>query len=208
MIFFLRNKLFVMACLLMLFYLNSGCKKERTHYHISDEVKKYGLFQQYSYWIYYNEATQESDCTFVELPPVFFTENESDPMDEPLIDNVFIYLDSPILSSLRLTGNYLINVFKLHSQRISFIAGITQNSSRIIGSSTYRRVVIYDSMYVLGKCFHNVLHTSYSTLMEIGSTDSLIYEFYMVPYIGMVKIRKTFQQTDTVWSLQRYHVYK
>jgi len=207
MIFFQKNRLFVLGCLLPWFFFNTGCKKDRIHYYISDEVKKYGFFQQHSYWIYYNDITQRSDCTYIDRPLQIYTANITDPWDKPLIDNIFIYFESPFLTSNHLIENRIITEIKYPLIGcISFISDIKNNLGKKINNSTYRRIGMYDSLDVLDQRFYNVLHTSYSSLLQIGSEDSLIYQFYMVPDIGMVKITKSYKQTDTVWSLQRYHV--
>ena len=188
---------------LILFFL-AGCKKkERVHYTIADDVKQYGLFQKGSYWIYLNESTNQIDCTYVSQPPVFYTENLEGPEDEPLIDNIFVY--GPIFSKLWLTGNYLFleNGFSIWAV---FLSDVKVGNNRIIGSSKYQCLKMYDTLSINGIKFFQVLHTKYAALLLEGSIDSVINQFFIVPKIGIVKMRKACDQSDTTWSLLRYHV--
>jgi len=152
----------IFIVVLILFFSASCKKKERVHYTISDEVKQYGLFQKGSYWIYLNETTQKYDCTFVNQPPVVYTENLEGPEDEPLIDNIFVY--GPIFAKFWLTGNYLFleNGFSIWAV---YLSDVNVGGNRNIGSSKYQCLKMYDTLSVNGTNFFQVLHTKYTALL-------------------------------------------
>ena len=203
-----RIFLFICVLSICILLLSSCSKNERTHYYISEEVKTYGFFEEYSYWIYQNEVTNQVDCTFVNAPTVFFTENLTDPEDEPLIDHIFVYLESSLLKKFHLTGNYLFAIFQPLTITFSFVSRVKLHESWISGTSKYSCIALYDSLLIADKYFYNVLQTREAALIDPSSSDSIIFNFFLAPDIGLVRIRKTYQQTDTVWNLIRHHVIK
>jgi len=191
----------------LILFFSAGCKKkERVHYTIADDVKQYGLFQKDSYWIYLNETTQTYDCTFVNQTPVFYTENLKGPEDEPLIDNIRIYLSGKHIEQISLAGNYLMEDFSPFSLNPMFISGVNLHKSRLFGSSIYTFVSEFDSLQIEGRTYYQVIQTRED--MPDGNTisDSINQNFFLAKNIGLIQIKREYPHTDTTWSLLRYHV--
>ncbi len=197
--------IFIVALIL---FFSVGCKKkERVHYTIADDVKQYGLFQKGSYWIYLNETTNQIDCTYVNQPPIFCTNNLEGPEDEPLIDNIFIYLTSKYIEKIRMTGTYLMENFNPVSLNPMYISGINLHESRLFGSNIYTYVAEFDSLYIEGRTYYQVIQTRVVTPI-IGNSiiDTIIQNFFLAKSIGLIQIQREYPTTNTTWSLLRYHV--
>jgi hypothetical protein len=184
----------------ILIFFSFGCKKDQKHYYISATVKDLGFFQKQSYWIFKNENTQEMDCTYVFKDPIIWTEN-TDSKDEPLEDQIFVYFNSSFLKSFQLRGEFLFGYMNNGSGCELYMGGIGIGQS--LGTdSNYTYIDNYDTLTVNGNTYHSVYHTRYTAII----TDTLTYEFYLVPHIGAIKISKKFAQTDTTYTLIRYNV--
>jgi hypothetical protein len=51
-----------------------GCRKDEhkvQYFPVPDSLKKIALFQKNSYWVFQNDTTGETDCTYVNSDPVF-----------------------------------------------------------------------------------------------------------------------------------------
>jgi len=183
-----------------------GCKKkERDHYTIDEEVKKYGLFQEGSYWIYMNHATNLIDCAYIIQAPRFSIQNFSGPEDLPLIDQYHIFFNSPLYNILYLVDNYIYGFYGVNSSWIIYISDVKLYESRDLEYSCYTFVDEYDTLIINGIIFENVIHTRYTNGYGVGSTDSLKNDFFLAPGIGIIKMGKTYPQGDTLRSLLRYH---
>jgi hypothetical protein len=66
----MRNQL-LLICVVIIIVL-FGCKKKQqiTYYPVPDALKRACLFQKNSYWIYRNDSTGTTDCTYIKTDPV------------------------------------------------------------------------------------------------------------------------------------------
>jgi hypothetical protein len=77
--------------------------------------------------------------------------------------------------------------------------------SYIVAFAPYK-VERFDSLYVNNKKFLNVYHTRFPTLTS--HYDSIIFDTYMVPHIGIIKLTKKMPGTDTTLSIVRWKVFQ
>lgn len=97
------------------FFIFSCKKKERDHYTIDENVIRYGLFQEGSYWVYKNHATNLIDCTYINEPTRFSIKNFSGPEDLPMIDQYYILYKSSIYQVTNLIGNCIYGYYGMNS---------------------------------------------------------------------------------------------
>jgi hypothetical protein len=187
----------------ILIFFSFGCKKDQKHNYISATVKDLGFFQKQSYWIFINENTQEIDCTYVVKYPSIWTERTGS-NDEPLIDNIFVEFNGHILYRFQLVGQSLIGFMPNGNYCELYYGGIGLGQSKGT-NSIYTYVANYDTLTINSTIFYSVYHTRYSTIKEYQS-DTLTYDFYLVPHIGPVKITKKLAHADTTYTLIRYNV--
>jgi hypothetical protein len=65
------GKQLLLICVVIIIVL-FGCKKKQqvNYYPVPDALKRACLFQKNSYWIYRNDSTETTDCTYIKTDPI------------------------------------------------------------------------------------------------------------------------------------------
>lgn len=172
-------------CVIGLFLILVGCTKhERTYLYIPQLNKDVALFQKNSYWVYLNEKTLQVDCTYVRTDPeVYFESGEltsheiiNVPFDGNLFINNYLLGYEVFLHSI-IQPDFGISIFEYSSERI-------------------------DSLSVNNYIFHDVYHTKCSALPI--QSDSIIFDTYVVPHVGIIKLSKKINGIDSTFTLLRW----
>ena len=189
------------ACLLI-----HACRKEEpaTHY-IPASLKAYAVFQAGSYWIYKNEVTGNLDSVFIANSPVF-NYNHSGGYDyDPIDEECLIRYYGSFIQTTRVYYDMYTLFFKSYSCRVIEAASYKPGHVFTLGSeSTLTNIASLDSMTIYNQTFYNVFITR---LQRIPSqSDTSRFTSYFVKNIGLIKYNQMMDNTDTTWSLLRYHI--
>lgn len=204
-----------------------GCKKESdnknndTHY-ISEDFKPWVIYKPGSYWIYLNEQTGKTDCTYVTSDTTFMTSGSH--YDEyhrgiceiegmGLESNLFRYLevagtgsypdlvsenaDMTIYPEASDIDNIYFSYYLLENPKFTLERG-----HEYINNVGVRQV--YPSETINGRMFSNVYDLRHEWLTLFG--DSLVTEAHLAKSAGIIKFRVFREPFDTTWSLLRYKV--
>jgi hypothetical protein len=174
--------------IVLLFILTNCHKSESMHFPIPQTFKDVALFNKNSYWIYLNEKTSKTDSTYITSDPQFFTTSTG----TDTFDDIIITFEGSLF-----TQEYLRDIFvSLHS---TIMPDFT-----IIVFSNYTIIEKFDSLNVNSHKFVNVFHTRQSSLTS--KHDSIFFDTYLAPHIGIIKIIKKQLGTDSTFSLVRWRV--
>lgn len=187
--------------LILLIFL--GCKREvqLPYYTINNDFLQYVYFKKGSYWIYKNENNELLDsCTLIYPPNVTPVKPEGLGYNYEEITTFFI---SKFLSYSKISAQpyYDVSLF----EEIGGYSPISIRTSMAVGQKyTYNESVIeqiasYDSIMINDSIFKNVIQT------RVALNDSILYSYFFAKNIGLIKFEKRYLNTDTTWSLLRWH---
>ena len=176
-------KVFIIYCLGFLCLISCN-KHERTNIYVPQLYKDVGLFQKGSYWIYLNNKTLETDCTYVSTEPKSYFET-GDLSSRQIIS---ISYDSSLLFHCSLDPDEC------------YFTSILEPYGLILIRSISDKV---DTLEVGNQKYSNVYHSR--QINFIGS-DSVFFDVYCSPHVGIVKITKTIAGIDSSYNLLRWHV--
>ncbi len=196
------KKIFFLNIVLLL--VISGCQKEQKseHFTIPQIIKDMGYFKMNSYWVYKNEATMKLDCSYVSKDPVFYVYPEG----SHLTDHIWIDYNGFLIKSDLSPQDLIINTAWdpddfLYNYLNTVPLGHTLTGDGII----YSFLSIDDSLKIHDNTFRNVYHTRWSYTY---TPDTITFDTYLVPHVGLVKFSKKGAGFDTTMSLVRYNVYQ
>ena len=158
--------------------------------YIPQDYKDVALFKKNSYWIYKNEKTSKIDSTYVKSDPFFWhTLNETQTTD--YIDVYF--------------GGNLFEEEDLSYTSVDLYLSI-DSLSRIYVFSNFSNIIVekLDSLSLNNNKFTNIYHTRHSQLRN--NLDTITFDTYLVPHIGIIKLTKKLLGTDTTISILRWNV--
>jgi hypothetical protein len=188
----MKKFIFAFALSLLIIGCLTDCSKNKSgHLYIPQLNKDLALFNKNSYWFYLNEKTSKPDCTYVKSDPQFYTYTDQDGSSES--DNILVPYDGKFFLDVYMTGSIdgvLLNAPVVHCGSIVAYAPF--------------KVEKIDSLYLNNHKFLNVYHTRFPSLTV--HSDSVIFDTYMVPHIGIIKITKKTLGTDTTLSIVRWNV--
>lgn len=169
----------------------TNCNKDVvSHHYIPQLFKDVGAFNKNSYWVYHNEKTLALDSTYV----------ISDPQVYSIIDGSSIY----DFINVPFDGHFFIQE-SLQETEVGLLSRIEQGSViNVFSDGTI--VEKLDSMEVNNSKFINVYHTRQSSLTS--QSDSITFDIYIVPHIGIIKLSKKLLETDTTFSIVRWRVFQ
>jgi hypothetical protein len=67
-----------------------------------------------------------------------------------------------------------------------------------------KNIEFFDSSVLNGNTYYSVIHTKLQHIADNG--DTLNFTFYIAKSVGLIKYVQNVGNTDTTWSLVRYHV--
>jgi hypothetical protein len=183
-----------------------GCKKNVAHYTISQDFMNWVYFKEGSYWIYKNEKKGIIDSCYIANKALFATSN-SEKNQGYLFDFIEMHFNSSFLETgyIRSTptfdyANYYTGDWTIGSIRTNINIGQKVKW----GDDVYEELAFYDTFTVNDSVFRNVIHTKIA--YPGYSDDSIIRQYYFSKNIGLIKYEKTELNTDSIWSLLRWHV--
>ena len=200
----IRTKL--VFILILLIFL--GCKREvrLPYYTINNDFLQYVYFKEGSYWIYKNEHNGSHDsCTLIYPPNVGPAKPEGLGYTYEVITTGFI---SKFLSNSEILASpdfdfAIFEEIDSHSL-ISIRTSMSIGQKYTFNGAVIEQVALYDSIIINDSIFKNVIQTRVAQPYNLQ--DSIFYSYFFAKNIGLIKFEKTYLNTDTTWSLLRYHV--
>jgi hypothetical protein len=219
-IFFFLSILIFLSILVL-----PSCEKDYPHYTIRPELLPYAIFYEGSYWIYQNDSTGELDSAFCENPYQYTNggkdyERYWDFIDlffkSKIIKNWYLgYYCTGHISDIGYTDKMEIGIKKNNGAIYTYIAIFPSLSPNTIVDypcdwQNYEFFYeIIDQYELNGIEFQKVIHSTYRS-KEPATTNPNYeqIEFFMVPYVGMVKFTEInfAQSVNRSWSIVRYQV--
>jgi len=178
-------------------------------YSIPDEFKAWTMFNPGSYWLYLNEKTQEIDCTSVKHGPYY---KEELCYNCPVVQYMWYYTKSSFLMKFDAVGGKDGNATLTLTTNKGEGLALTQRTinapedsdSTYYGCYTYRFIAKTDTFSLNGNQFNNVYHTRLEWTGCYAQTDHMTYDFFWARGIGLISLKKTYDNQDTTWSLVRW----
>jgi hypothetical protein len=204
----LKNEI-VLLWLFLVFLMVAGCKKtsEPGHSIISDDMKSWYLYQQGSYWIFENNKSSKTDCTFINKEPLFWQENlyKDDGSLRAIIDHFVISYNGNIFQFCGIDPEEVeLNVQEADHLPM-FYTNITVGRKYSDYYDVFEYVSHYDSIQIADHYFKDVRKTKFSCLMSDNSPDSFAVTFFVAKNIGIISLNKVIAGIDTTWNVIRYH---
>lgn len=191
-----------------------SCSKSVDHCTIPDQFLGYCRFREGSYWIYRNERTGVSDCTFItKYNSATFFEDGDNYTILYYFDMEWMEASGPFLRKIDArcsTDDFAEVTYSLNylSQEIWFTTSLASNpqyrEAWYEGQASVGVVAVYPTETVNGKIFTNVYHCRVADQRWDG--DSVITDAHLVKNVGFVKFTKRIDQADTTWTLVRWNV--
>jgi|GEM_PF-1875911 hypothetical protein len=66
----IMRKLLLLICVVIIVLLDCKKKQQVNYYPVPDALKRACLFQKNSYWVYRNDSTGTTDCTYIKTDPI------------------------------------------------------------------------------------------------------------------------------------------
>ena len=193
---------FVLCCLLI---ISCNKKPSPTHYTISNDFRKWVDFQNGSYWVYINDNSGLVDsCYFRGTRLAYTVYNYKD--QGYVYDVIDFVLASKFLEIIYIQANAdytfaIIGTIKGGTEyQLRTNANIGQKIR--VGLGTYEEVEVLDSLKINNNTFMNIRHTR--TIYPLLPGD-IIQDYFFSKGVGLIKFHQTFLNTDSTWSLLRYH---
>jgi hypothetical protein len=203
--------------LLLFTLLFTGCTKEKEYtYNVPDDFKAYTYFKTGSYWIYLNEKTGITDCTYISkfysTTRVSGDNGTSDPkVTRDYTEMVFggkLLRESVVTAELNdamveisPNNNYISDIGLTYSLLLDPKMSSTRYREEIYN---YGISVVYPEETINGNSFSHVYNIHQDGLTDLG--DSIVYDVQIVKNIGLVKIRFYDEHADTTWSLVKWKI--
>ncbi|MDP4281720.1 MAG: hypothetical protein Q8867_06165 [Bacteroidota bacterium] len=202
-----KNAKYIITIIVIILGFNISCKKEKSYtYYISQELKTYAVFQPGSYWVYKNELTGVLDSSYINIPPGYTYTHLGEHLSDPIWESCnTLYCGNFIYSSYVDQDKYAIDFYSWGSTCLmsnKFKPGFLYE---IQSNMYFKDVDEIDSLVINNNKYYHVLNTQYLS-KSIFDGDSIIYSYYLVKSLGLIKISKKVHNIDTSWSLLRYHV--
>ncbi|MCX6305627.1 MAG: hypothetical protein NT040_11725 [Bacteroidetes bacterium] len=190
-----QPNLFFGLYLIFLLLLFAGCRKKNEPTYISEKLKSFAVFQVGSYWIYKNEKTGNLDSIFIsEVPHFFFNGNENIP---PFVQECSMRYGGTIISgSVVYPENEELVFQNDHSGSCIQFYTPTPGSN-----GSFSNISTFDSLEINNKYYHEVINTK--NRFQFSNGDTLIYTFFIAKSVGIIKLNKKTNDSDTTWSLLR-----
>ncbi len=195
--------IFIFVCCLPI--ISCTKKPDPIHYTISNDFRKWVDFQNGSYWVYLNENSSFVDsCYFSGARLTATVYNYKD--QGYIYDDISISLTSKFCRIIFIQANA-----DYSFARIGTIQGGAEYQLRTnanvgqkirIGLGTYEEVEVLDSLRINNNTFLNIRHTR--TIYPMLPGD-IIQDYYFSNGVGLIKFHQSFLNTDSTWSLLRYH---
>jgi hypothetical protein len=174
-------------------------------YLLSPECIKWTMFRPGSYWVYLNEKTQSSDCTYYKHGLYYNKENFYNGIHE----YNWFFVNSNMFIKFDLAGGDNGNVLTVGLPEFQDLIALTQKSlvdsvtcDSVPGIYTYTLVEKLPFFTLNGNSYTNVVHTK----SRLQNSDKYSYDFYWAKNIGIIYFKKNHDLHDTAWSLTRWHV--
>jgi hypothetical protein len=197
----------IISVLILVF--SFSCKKELTHYYVSDAFKRWTVFNKGSYWIFVNDSTSAIDSVFVKAEPRYLDIPPYSSKDNFTLEWIELSYSSAFFSPTEIVlkegGG---ETFYMHIYNTSMYTLIASSADKFIPyyenineGSTYQ-LLSQDSVFYLGaEKFYNVVSTQ---RMFNGEK----WTFWFAKDIGLIKVSGENTNSDFTWSLLRYHIVK
>jgi len=178
-------------------------------YAIPAEMKEWTMFKPGSYWIYKNESTGESDSSTQKYGPYF---EEIPCRNCPVRQEMWFFAASPVYAKFELHGGADSNAVLWITTRDHRVTDIltyytlvhpdaSSNTSDYL--ETYKCLGVLDNFVLNDNTFMHVIVTS---LAGTNYSDPDRYlESYFARNIGLIKFTQRSKNSDTTWSLIRWH---
>ena len=198
--------------ILVIILVSASCSKKVNTYNIPDDFQSWCRYKVGTYWIYRNEKTLLTDCTYVKIFSVETHNQEGDNY------KVIAYYDvessdisGSFLSSFRTeahSGDYASMSINLKYGDIEFSTDLVTNphytKAWYEGQSSGGVVPVFPKEEINGNSFSNVYLCR--TESQTWEGDSVIVDGHLVRTIGLVEYKHRVDKVDTTWTLVRWHV--
>jgi hypothetical protein len=189
----------------------SGCKKPVDQWNIPDDFQGWSRYREGTYWIYLNETTQKLDCTYVAkfssgIYPayegnIFLNYQQK---EESLIKGSFL----SGINTESTNKDYASMTIRCKTLNIYFTTQLLSNpqyyKQSYGGTENHGVIAVYPSEMVNENSFANVYHLRMESQTWLG--DSIITDGHLVKDVGLISYKKRFNQSDTSWTLVKWHV--
>jgi hypothetical protein len=161
-------------------------------------------------WIYLNEITGTIDSSYItEGPNVYYPHNGGYP-DDPMYEECATLYGGNLLTSSRI---YVWDVDIEFKSGINSAVCLMPDFSQPIYQDRaynwlYKVIQYYDTLRVHNITYKDVVNTQYINPkfgLNGGDYDTATITFFIAKNVGIIKFRKQYKQTDTTWSLVRWH---
>jgi hypothetical protein len=187
----------ISASLLVLVLLVPSCKKANTVYLLQDSFKGWALFQKNSYWVFLNEKSHLPDSMYIiESPYSWFQPMQNGKYQYEVID--YKFSNGFLLSAeIKAANDYyaVLGLQDFNGWNTVLSSAVVDNLTNLLASGDV--IERLDSIIVNNNKFTNVIHIK-DTIQK--------KEYYFAKNIGLFKFSKQIKNTDSVWSILRWHV--
>jgi len=166
------------------------------------------IFNNGTYWIYLNEQTGVLDSCFLTKGPLVSYFHRGGYPDDPIDEYCYIGFSGHLLSTTVVTPEDV----QIEWSWWGSVCLRPDFSQRIfnyrVSGDIYKIVQFYDSLKINNNMFKNVINTQLiaSQFYVKPIIDTATFSYFLAKNIGIVKLRKQYHQSDTIWSLIRWHV--
>jgi hypothetical protein len=186
----------------------SDCTKDKYVYYVKETLKPWAFFKKGSYWIFYNENNGSINSNYIsEKEDIYYY-----PDSPPQYENIYLNISSDFITRYLLfrdkdEASYLSIGFNFNaSDPLKVLStSVIEGSSNVI-SNTCRLIKVHETLTINGNKFNNVIQTQDTSVYSYG--NKVTVNFYFVKNIGLVKQETSYQGTDTIISLLRWHVWQ
>jgi hypothetical protein len=205
----LKNGIILLG-LFLVFLMVGGCKKNTTHYPLSEEFREYFLFAHGSFWIYQNDSLSQTDSTYLQKVesypeyPVYGGDKGSPTTEKYILEfhsafQFFYNVNSDEGGNnwfvVSLSDSLKANAVAMLDYPASYDSAYYHNS---YPNGYFRRWPFIPSMNVNSTLFNSVLKSTFRN-------DTTSFEFYFAKNVGLIKVSGFWNKKNQSWSLIRYH---
>lgn len=204
-------KILQILCFTLFIILTYSCKKEEPeHIRISDEFKRWTVFNKGSYWIFQNDSTFELDSLYLKENPSSLDAPAYNSKDNFTLEWIEMSYSSKFLSATTQNvnqggmENYNLRVY--NNSAILLIANSSDNfltySKDEQNEGYVYQLLFHDTVYYIGpEKFNNVVCTQF-----VASGKKVTGWFSKD--IGLIKMTGENTNPDFSWSCLRFHIVK
>ncbi len=202
-------------CFILAFILFTACTKtEYIHTPVTEEFKQWCVFQPGSYWVYQNDSTSVTDCTYITAMPEWFVEESGTSTenhglgDQKVIhtyDVVRIRFEGGFLNSYTITSDPSILTCAHQPGRVYFTRKSRMNySENFIAFQNHFSFGCWESTPPY-RSKYNVGGQYKSTVLEKFKEYSINGQIYPgVSHIITIGVSDPFQDTNHVYYSKGY----